>query len=93
MVKDAKLDRLKQLLKETEKYLQKLGSKLEEEKVIIRCFEEDMGVENSEFTIENEYETDQAKHYMESNEKYYLMAHSIKETVAEQPATLIGGKL
>ncbi|KAD4981711.1 hypothetical protein E3N88_18382 [Mikania micrantha] len=95
MVQDAKSDRVKQLLKETEKYLQKLGSKLKEAKVISRCFETDMnGVnESSEFTNEDEDETDQAKHYMESNEKYYLMAHSIKETVAEQPVTLVGGKL
>ncbi|CAI9299634.1 unnamed protein product [Lactuca saligna] len=94
MVKDAKSDRVKQLLKETEKYLQKLGSKLKEAKVISRAFEADNGLnDNSEFTIENEDETDQAKHYMESNEKYYLMAHSVKELVAEQPATLIGGKL
>ncbi|KAI7726311.1 hypothetical protein M8C21_012286, partial [Ambrosia artemisiifolia] len=95
MVQDAKSDRVKQLLKETEKYLQKLGSKLKEAKVISRCFEADMNGANdsSEFTIEDEDETDQAKHYMESNEKYYLMAHSIKETVAEQPSTLVGGKL
>ncbi|XP_024989760.1 chromatin structure-remodeling complex protein SYD isoform X4 [Cynara cardunculus var. scolymus] len=95
MVQDAKSDRVKQLLKETEKYLQKLGSKLKEAKVISRCFESDMNGlnDNSEFTIEDEDETDQAKHYMESNEKYYMMAHSIKETVAEQPASLIGGKL
>ncbi|KAI3744867.1 hypothetical protein L1987_57963 [Smallanthus sonchifolius] len=95
MVQDAKSDRVKQLLKETEKYLQKLGSKLKEAKVISRCFETEMnGVnDSSEFTIEDEDETDQAKHYMESNEKYYLMAHSIKETVAEQPSTLVGGKL
>ena len=48
-------------MKETEKYLQKLGSKLKEAKVISRCFEADMGVDSSEFTIENEDETDQAK--------------------------------
>ncbi|KAJ0813828.1 putative DNA helicase chromatin remodeling SNF2 family [Helianthus annuus] len=90
MVQDAKSDRVKQLLKETEKYLQKLGSKLKEAKVLT----DTNGVNDSgEFTIENEDETDQAKHYMESNEKYYLMAHSIKETVAEQPSTLVGGKL
>lgn len=55
---DAKSDRVKQLLKETEKYLQKLGSKLKEAKVMA-----DMdGVnDSSDFTIENEDETDQAK--------------------------------
>ncbi|KAK3042449.1 hypothetical protein RJ639_000173, partial [Escallonia herrerae] len=82
MVQDAKSDRVKQLLKETEKYLQKLSSKLQDAKSLARCFENDMdenrnaGVfEKNEFSIENEDETDQAKHYMESNEKYYLMAH------------------
>ncbi|XP_027916125.1 chromatin structure-remodeling complex protein SYD [Vigna unguiculata] len=98
MVQDAKSDRVKQLLKETEKYLQKLGSKLQEAKAAAgRLGQEvdDTGhvsfLENSE--TENEDESDQAKHYMESNEKYYKMAHSIKESIAEQPSSLQGGKL
>ncbi|GMI95859.1 SPLAYED, CHROMATIN REMODELING COMPLEX SUBUNIT R 3 [Hibiscus trionum] len=33
------------------------------------------------------------QHYLESNEKYYLMAHSIKENINEQPTFLKGGKL
>ncbi|KAK3027834.1 hypothetical protein RJ639_040584 [Escallonia herrerae] len=73
MVQDAKSDRVKQLLKETEKYLQKLSSKLQDAKSLARCFENDMdenrnaGVfEKNEFSIENEDETDQAKHYMEA---------------------------
>ncbi|KAF1867142.1 hypothetical protein Lal_00049570 [Lupinus albus] len=73
MVQDAKSDRVKQLLKETEKYLSKLGSKLQEAKAAAGHFGHD--------------------HYMESNEKYYMMAHSIKESVAEQPSILLGGKL
>ncbi|KAA8528106.1 hypothetical protein F0562_035025 [Nyssa sinensis] len=100
MVQDAKSDRVKQLLKETEKYLQKLGSKLRDAKSMARQFETDMDenqtasvVEKNEITIENDDETDQAKHYMESNEKYYLMAHSIKESITEQPTCLVGGKL
>ncbi|KAL6966430.1 hypothetical protein U1Q18_032209 [Sarracenia purpurea var. burkii] len=100
MVQDAKSDRVKQLLKETEKYLQKLGSKLRDAKAIERHFETDIEenraasvFENNEIDFENEDEADQAKHYMESNEKYYLMAHSIKETIMEQPYCLKGGKL
>ncbi|XP_031392371.1 chromatin structure-remodeling complex protein SYD isoform X3 [Punica granatum] len=100
MVQDAKSDRVKQLLKETEKYLQKLGSKLQEAKAVARPFENDADeletasfLENSETAGENEDESDQAKHYKESNEKYYLMAHSIKESIAEQPTMLHGGKL
>ncbi|KAG6664353.1 hypothetical protein CIPAW_02G087300 [Carya illinoinensis] len=104
MVQDAKSDRVKQLLKETEKYLQKLGSKLQEAKSVSGSFEQDMdeigtaSVVESESIFENEDESDQAKaslffHYMESNEKYYLMAHSIKENIAEQPSSLLGGKL
>ncbi|KAL8131393.1 hypothetical protein AgCh_007358 [Apium graveolens] len=100
MVQDAKSDRVKQLLKETEKYLQKLGSKLRDAKAMSRCFETDMDesrsagvVEKNDMITDNEDETDQAKHYLESNEKYYLMAHSIKENVAEQPSCLVGGKL
>ncbi|KAE9602017.1 putative DNA helicase chromatin remodeling SNF2 family [Lupinus albus] len=100
MVQDAKSDRVKQLLKETEKYLQKLGSKLQEAKAAAGRFGHDVDeigsanfLENSETTLENEDESDQAKHYMESNEKYYMMAHSIKESIAEQPSNLQGGKL
>ncbi|KAG8636634.1 hypothetical protein MANES_15G017800v8 [Manihot esculenta] len=100
MVQDAKSDRVKQLLKETEKYLQKLGSKLQEARPMARHFENDMDeartaniVEKNETAFENEDESDQAKHYMESNEKYYMMAHSIKESITEQPASLRGGKL
>ncbi|ONI28478.1 hypothetical protein PRUPE_1G143200 [Prunus persica] len=100
MVQDAKSDRVKQLLKETEKYLQKLGSKLRDAKAVASQFEHDMdesgsggATEKSEPSCENEDESDQAKHYMESNEKYYLMAHSIKENIAKQPSILNGGKL
>ncbi|CAI0466635.1 unnamed protein product [Linum tenue] len=99
MVQDAKSDRVKQLLKETEKYLQKLGSRLQAAKAIGSRFENNMdesrtivAIEN-ETTFDNEDESDQAKHYLESNEKYYLMAHSIKEGIAEQPTSLKGGKL
>ncbi|CAK7332877.1 unnamed protein product [Dovyalis caffra] len=113
MVQDAKSDRVKQLLKETEKYLQKLGSKLQEAKSMASRFENDMDesrhaavVEKSETAVEHEDESDQAKasclamhllkfivHYLESNEKYYLMAHSVKESIGEQPTSLLGGKL
>ncbi|XP_057484084.1 chromatin structure-remodeling complex protein SYD-like isoform X2 [Actinidia eriantha] len=82
MVKDAKSDRVMQLLKETEKYLQKLGSKLKEAKTMAGHFKADIGenqaasvFENSEIDVENEDDADQAMHYLESNEKYYLMAH------------------
>ncbi|KAI9115171.1 hypothetical protein K1719_014184 [Acacia pycnantha] len=99
MVQDAKSDRVKQLLKETEKYLQKLGSKLQEAKAAAGRSEHDDEAgngsvfEKNETTLENEDESDQAKHYLESNEKYYMMAHSIKESIADQPYSLRGGKL
>ncbi|AEC08101.1 SNF2-related N-terminal domain [Arabidopsis thaliana x Arabidopsis arenosa] len=99
MVQDAKSDRVKQLLKETEKYLQKLGSKLKEAKLLTSRFENEAdetrtsNATDDETLIENEDESDQAKHYLESNEKYYLMAHSIKENINEQPSSLVGGKL
>ncbi|XWS39076.1 hypothetical protein CRYUN_Cryun18bG0019100 [Craigia yunnanensis] len=95
MVQDAKSDRVKQLLKETEKYLQKLGSKLQDAKVMASCFENDMDERQTASVVENDTteNEDEAKHYMESNEKYYLMAHSIKENISEQPTFLKGGKL
>ncbi|KAG1358761.1 hypothetical protein COCNU_08G002070 [Cocos nucifera] len=100
MVQDAKSDRVKQLLKETEKYLQKLGSKLQDAKVMARRFEMEMDdsravnfVEKNEVSDDNEDECDQAQHYLESNEKYYKLAHSVKEIINEQPISLQGGKL
>ncbi|CAM8911859.1 unnamed protein product [Rhodiola kirilowii] len=98
MVQDAKSDRVKQLLKETEKYLQKLGAKLKEAKDLSRSFDSNMDENRAtsatdEIVLANDDESDQAKHYLESNEKYYLMAHSIKESIAEQPISLHGGKL
>ncbi|XP_008803891.1 chromatin structure-remodeling complex protein SYD-like isoform X2 [Phoenix dactylifera] len=100
MVQDAKSDRVKQLLKETEKYLQKLGSKLQDAKVMSRRFEMEMDdsravnfVEKNDFSDDDEDECDQAQHYLESNEKYYKLAHSVKEIINEQPISLRGGKL
>ncbi|KAJ6897927.1 chromatin structure-remodeling complex protein SYD-like isoform X2 [Populus alba x Populus x berolinensis] len=71
MVQDAKSDRVKQLLKETEKYLQKLGSKLQEAKSMASRFENDMDESRHAAVVEK----NETSHYMESNEKYYLMAH------------------
>ncbi|KAJ1395171.1 SNF2-related, N-terminal domain [Sesbania bispinosa] len=92
MVQDAKSDRVKQLLKETEKYLQKLGSKLQEAKAAAGRFGHDVDgtgsdnfLENSETTFENEDESDQAK--------ASFSTHIIKESIAEQPSCLQGGKL
>ncbi|CAL9188699.1 unnamed protein product [Musa hybrid cultivar] len=100
MVQDAKSDRVKQLLKETEKYLQKLGSKIRESKSMAKQFEMEMDesrefniVENNDTTNEDDDGSDQAQHYLESNEKYYKLAHSVKESICEQPASLRGGKL
>ncbi|KAG2407182.1 Chromatin structure-remodeling complex protein [Vigna angularis] len=114
MVQDAKSDRVKQLLKETEKYLQKLGSKLQEAKAAAGRFGQEVDdtghvsfLENSE--TENEDESDQAKAsfiiwkvmrsiirwltviLLHSKEFYYPC--SIKESIAEQPSSLQGGKL
>lgn len=68
LIQDAKSDRVKQLLKETEKYLQKLGSKLQEAKSVARSSEHDADemetasfLENSETAAENDDENDQAK--------------------------------
>ncbi|XVE65684.1 hypothetical protein DITRI_Ditri08aG0019500 [Diplodiscus trichospermus] len=96
IVQDAKSDRVKQLLRETEKYLQKLGSKLQDAKAVASCFENDMDEMRAASVVENDTaieNDDEAKHYLESNEKYYLMAHSIKENISEQPTFLKGGKL
>ncbi|GAY36040.1 hypothetical protein CUMW_019990 [Citrus unshiu] len=71
MVQDAKSDRVNKLLKETEKYLQKLGSKLQEAKSMASHFENEMD-ETRTVSVVEKYEP---AHYLESNEKYYLMAH------------------
>uniref|UniRef100_A0A0D9WNZ5 Chromatin structure-remodeling complex protein SYD n=1 Tax=Leersia perrieri TaxID=77586 RepID=A0A0D9WNZ5_9ORYZ len=88
MVQDAKSDRVKQLLRETEKYLQKLGAKLQGAKSTdARMFVSDSTAND----IEDE--SYQPQHYLESNEKYYQLAHSVKEVVNDQPSYLQGGKL
>ncbi|RRT81558.1 hypothetical protein B296_00008556 [Ensete ventricosum] len=68
MVQDAKSDRVKQLLKETEKYLQKLGSKIRESKSMAKQFEMEMDesrefniVENNDTTNEDDDGSDQAQ--------------------------------
>ncbi|XP_031493485.1 chromatin structure-remodeling complex protein SYD [Nymphaea colorata] len=94
MVQDAKSERVKQLLKETEKYLQKLGARLQEAKSVGMDDSRSVNAtDKSEVPMQNEDETDQAQHYLESNEKYYKIAHSIKESINEQPNILHGGKL
>lgn len=68
-VQDAKSDRVRQLLKETEKYLQKLGSKLKDAKAFARRFEMEMDdgkagnnvIETDDIEIDVEDESDQAK--------------------------------
>ncbi|CAM6081796.1 unnamed protein product [Calypogeia fissa] len=92
MVQDTKSDRVEQLLRETEAYLEKLGVKLLEKK-------ESNGVSNKKTVaqVESGVEVvagkDQTQHYLETNEKYYLLAHSIKEAIDQQPVHLEGGKL
>lgn len=68
-VQDAKSDRVRQLLKETEKYLQKLGTKLKDAKALSRHFEMEMEdgkaginvIETDDIEIDVEDESDQAK--------------------------------
>lgn len=91
MVKDAKSDRVKQLLKETEAYLQKLAVRLQQQKVQARLDNTDTYAGG--LNVIEKSSKDQAEHYLESNEMYYLMAHSVKEIIKDQPHTLIGGKL
>ncbi|KAJ4823533.1 hypothetical protein Tsubulata_048213, partial [Turnera subulata] len=101
MVQDAKSDRVKQLLKETEKYLQKLGSKLQDAKNMARRFENDMDesraatvTEKSDAAFENDDESDQAKAILTlfSALKFEIDV-CVKESIAEQPSSLHGGKL
>jgi hypothetical protein len=75
--KDAKSDRVKQLLKATEKYLQKLGSKLQEAKAAAGRSGQDVDeggstnfLENSETTLVDEDESDQAKASLPHTSQY-----------------------
>ena len=54
ILQDAKSDRVKQLLKETEKYLQKLGSKLKDAKAVASHFENDMDEMRTASVVEND---------------------------------------
>ncbi|CAN6198094.1 unnamed protein product [Urochloa humidicola] len=91
MVQDAKSDRVKQLLRETEKYLQKLGAKLNNAKSTDGRASNVSDKSDPANDIEDE--SYQPQHYLESNEKYYQLAHSVKEIVNDQPSYLQGGKL
>ncbi|XP_062233157.1 chromatin structure-remodeling complex protein SYD-like isoform X2 [Phragmites australis] len=91
MVQDAKSDRVKQLLRETEKYLQKLGGKLQNAKSTDG--RASYISDRSDTANDIEDEIYQPQHYLESNEKYYQLAHSVKEIVNDQPSYLQGGKL
>ncbi|KAL6861338.1 hypothetical protein ACP4OV_017038 [Aristida adscensionis] len=93
MVQDAKSDRVKQLLRETEKYLQKLGNKLQNSKSTDGHGRSSYVSDKNETANDIEDESYQPQHYLESNEKYYQLAHSVKETVNDQPSYLQGGKL
>ncbi|GFQ05200.1 hypothetical protein PHJA_002664100 [Phtheirospermum japonicum] len=58
-----------------------MWSKLKDVKAVARQFETDMEdskgfVDENEDCVDNEDEKDQVKHYLVSNEKYYMMAHS-----------------
>ncbi|KAG6545775.1 hypothetical protein Mapa_012736 [Marchantia paleacea] len=92
MVQDKKSDRVEQLLKETEAYLEKLGVKLREQKDSTKGKNKDSVVE-MQSAAEVVVGRDQTQHYLESNEKYYLLAHSVKEVIDDQPVYLEGGKL
>ncbi|BBN10806.1 hypothetical protein Mp_5g06580 [Marchantia polymorpha subsp. ruderalis] len=92
MVQDKKSDRVEQLLKETEAYLEKLGVKLREQKDSTKGKNKDSVVE-MQSAAEVVVGRDQTQHYLESNEKYYLLAHSVKEVIDDQPLYLEGGKL
>ncbi|KAF3796911.1 hypothetical protein EJ110_NYTH00823 [Nymphaea thermarum] len=62
MVQDAKSERVKQLLKETEKYLQKLGARLQEAKSVGMDDSRSVNAtDKSEVPMQNEDETDQAQ--------------------------------
>ncbi|GAQ90018.1 putative SNF2 family N-terminal domain containing protein [Klebsormidium nitens] len=92
LVQDAKSDRVQQLLKETESYLHKLGEKLAAVTMQAREAEVGEGVVAAEQELVKT--TDEAAaSILESNEKYYTLAHAVKEAVIEQPKMLVGGQL
>lgn len=73
ILQDAKSDRVKQLLKETEKYLQKLGSKLRDAKALTCEMDDTRGagvIDKNEMITDNEDETDQAKVFPFSASSY-----------------------
>ena len=98
-LQDAKSDRVKQLLRETEKYLQKLGNKLQNAKstdgrssfvtdksdtandIEDESYQPQVtqfsGVQISDSFMFDIYSSaiSSLQHYLESNEKYYQLAH------------------
>eukprot|EP00002_Diphylleia_rotans_P017190 TRINITY_DN3337_c0_g1_i2.p1 TRINITY_DN3337_c0_g1~~TRINITY_DN3337_c0_g1_i2.p1 ORF type:complete len:1271 (+),score=224.39 TRINITY_DN3337_c0_g1_i2:858-4670(+) len=90
LVDEAKNERLKLLLHQTDQYLMQIGAMVEQQK-----HHESAGVTREDATVWSQ-ETDPTQitqQYLARRSEYYTIAHTIKEEVHEQPSMLIGGSL
>ncbi|KAL1499698.1 hypothetical protein AB1Y20_011893 [Prymnesium parvum] len=97
LVTDSKNERITQLLEETESYLRELGDKVEQQKRVLQhgsaapeALAEEASVSTSEAAPPKPQESTDV--YSEHS-TYYRSAHTVEETISEQPRMLLGGQL
>eukprot|EP00462_Mataza_sp_D1_P021758 CAMPEP_0175134196 /NCGR_PEP_ID=MMETSP0087-20121206/8054_1 /TAXON_ID=136419 /ORGANISM="Unknown Unknown, Strain D1" /LENGTH=1286 /DNA_ID=CAMNT_0016416751 /DNA_START=229 /DNA_END=4089 /DNA_ORIENTATION=- len=115
LLQTTKNQRLQQLLKQTEQYMDKLGATIQAEQLqkaaAERKKDKDLRRENGEDVSDDEEDevksastkTAEQKHVQDSSgdlgdtyksrQRYYQIAHAIKESVLKQPAALAAGNL
>eukprot|EP00002_Diphylleia_rotans_P024257 TRINITY_DN4781_c0_g1_i4.p1 TRINITY_DN4781_c0_g1~~TRINITY_DN4781_c0_g1_i4.p1 ORF type:complete len:1214 (-),score=254.60 TRINITY_DN4781_c0_g1_i4:717-4358(-) len=95
LVKATKNDRLLQLLRQTDECLQKLGAKVQMQ----RGNQADDDAETDQKSRMNAGNWDgentekELDEMVKNKSQYYVLAHTIQETITEQPPSLTGGKL
>ena len=95
LVSDSKNERITKLLKETDSYLAELGAKVQQQKADVRSTAAGGGASSSDAADgEERVPTNEsaADKYSERSQ-YYKIAHTVGESIDEQPSMLRGGKL
>ena len=102
MVDSAKNSRMLEILRQTNKYLEQLGAKIEKQKQADQILIPNEGKdEQEEFKKDSDSIDDEnvsasekiKKEILNGSKIYYALTHTIKEEVVEDPKSLKGGKL
>jgi hypothetical protein len=103
LLKQAKNERLLQLIRQTDQYMAHIGAQLQEEQRKSQQEQEEkgeLGIVAGENSLEagadgslSADSKEEQDNLMFSRKRYYSMAHRVHEEVIEQPASLVAGKL